>query len=125
MNDIIPLYDYNRRPSYLDSLYTPVVEETPESILAKISPKKVLKLLDDYSERKHQDRIYEISSSVVQTYMNNLNPEDEKEIKGWNIEKIERGGFLGFGKKEKGIRITFERWYVKEIFYKNKEFFLW
>jgi hypothetical protein len=111
MNNIIPLYDYNNRYPYLNSFNSyPVIEESPESIIAKTDYRSALELLEQRSKQNHYQRLAEIGQNIVNSYVNNLRPEDTKGIRKIIVEPEVVTQRNWFGRPTaKGMVITFER----------------
>jgi len=95
-------------PPYFNSYSPPMVVETPESILAKIDPKRTFKLLEGMAVQRYHIELNEIGCSVISTYLNRLNSEDASGLKECEFQEIKRRNFLGVV-TERGMKFTFKR----------------
>lgn len=93
---------------YLNSYTSPMIVQTPESILAKIEPQKTIKLLEEMAVQRYRTDLNEIGCSVINTYLNRLNSEDASELKECGFEEVKRRNILGFV-TERGMKFTFRR----------------
>jgi hypothetical protein len=129
MTVVRKLYD-NGIPDFYpatSSFVSPIFQEIPESVLAREDSSRTFNLLEKYSYRNHLEKMtalqnaenhsirlhnqrkLEIGGSVANSYLNGLNSEHRAEINSIEIEPIIETAFLGFGRRERGIRITFNR----------------
>jgi hypothetical protein len=93
---------------YFNSFNTPIIQETPETILARVDPKKTFRLLEDMSVRRFNTELNEIGCSVINTYLNRLNSEDTSGLKECEFHEVKRRNLLGFV-TERGMRFKFRR----------------
>lgn len=104
---IFPILQTAQYP-YFSNFNTPIIQETPETILARINPKRTLKLLEDISVKNYKSRINEIGASVINTYLNRLTSEDAVGLRECEFQEVERRNIFGVV-TEKGMRFTFIR----------------
>lgn len=93
---------------YFSSFNSPVILESPESILAKSNPKETLRLLENISLDNYRSRLNEIGSSVINTYLNRLTSEDTSGLKECEFQEIKRRNVFGVV-TERGMKFTFKR----------------
>ncbi len=88
----------------------PIIQETPETIIAKTDYRSALKLLEAESVRRHYSKLSEIGQSIVNTYVNNLNSDDVRGLRRIVVEPevVMRRNWLG-RPISRAMIISFER----------------
>ena len=75
--------------------YSPVLVESPETVLARQAPVRTIRLLDRVSQRQLYADCTRVAGGVVNTYLSHSSTPNVDSVSGIDIDMQHRVGFFG------------------------------